>query len=115
VVEAHFGALKGLIVHERNAIDTDVYRFGNRFYGRGFCVPVDLGIEKVVFDAELAEFFHGRGIIIPARDRLQDASPVQALYDTRNALSQCNLLLFEKYTMPERVIEVPYDALDFSG
>ena len=58
------------------------------------------------------EPLHGFLGIVAAGNRVQDSPAVQLLDDLVHAWFQGDGGIFQKHAVPDRVIQVPYDALD---
>jgi hypothetical protein len=69
-------------------------------------------VKKEVVDAELGELGERGALVVLARDRVQNAAPVEALEHAPDTGHQRDVVALEQNTPPERVVQVPDHALD---
>lgn len=111
----HFGPLEGVVVHEGQRVGGEVERPADLGDRLGLGIPADLGVDEQIGESEGGEPLHGRLLVVPAGDRVQDATPVEEpdqLDDPREGPDVGRVPGFQEYAVPERVVEVPDHALD---
>src|SRR6185295_11562401 len=105
--ERHLVALVRLVVDERDGFEADVEVLRDPLDRAALRTPMDLRVEEVLEEAELAQLRERRPPVVAARDRMQDAASVERLDRFADPGPEAYLRVFEEDSVPDRVIEIP--------
>jgi len=109
----HLVALEGLIVNKGNGVLADVDQAGDLAHRMGLGAPVDLRVEEEVVEIQLLELGHGVIVVVAAGHRVQDAAFVEFTKNAHRLGAHRHRLIFKEDTIPQGVVQVPGQALDY--
>ena len=108
----HLLELEGIVVDEGERVDPDVEVLRDPLQGVGLRHPVDLRVQEVFIEAERLELLPRVIEGVLARNAVEDAHLVELPDQGDHVLLRAHVVRLEEDPVPERLIEVPDDALD---
>ena len=109
--------LERLVIDEREGVETDAQALRDARDRLALRAPADLRMEEVLVQSPLPEDGHHVVGIVLAGDRMQDAATVRLLDRGDDVEPETNALrsILDQGPIPERVVQVPHDALPRLG
>ena len=111
-VERHLRAFGRLVVDERHGARREVQRVRDGLDGVGLAAPADLRKHEVLGDSQLLQPAPRLVVVVAAGHGLEHAAGVERHDHVAHRVGQLDVAVLEQNALPQRVVEVPHQALD---
>jgi len=110
--EGHLSTLEGLVVDEGDRVQSDAQLLGDPGDRHGLGAPPDLWVQHQLVEPGGPQPREGEVGVVAAGDRVQHPARVERAHRGDDLRSDVDVAVLEKGPAPDRVVEIPGDALD---